>query len=769
MLEKTSAKFFFELILSRILVVLFFMLFAEKVWGTNPEFLRRIGLFKVTEEVTAISINADESMVAVAMEDDGDALVELRELASGKILHQLISPHNPVEEMVFDFRTNLLAVSGNKRIELWDLETPQKGGSEIIPLSFRIWNADSEHKASPDFSIKSSKLRWINGNALKEIPLKAPFISSMVWTGEGKGRVLKGFSFDPDEKMLALTEQASSEIRILQPLKKRLFPSLDYHYFQVVGMFFLDSNNLISLDKEHNLAWGRIQARTKTSPPKSLNDFDNGQALRLYRLYKDQVLLYTTSNPSLVLVVDRRGMIYHTFPLASGSAVAVSPTGRYVLTGAPQNEIKIYQSVLHQSPESYLDQLRHSGAKETARRFKNQLSETLPESRNSSLNLSQNSLKILEENLNVSEKTQDWSEADRIAHEILILDPKNSKALKALEMLSGQKHQVMLVKGQKLLDQQEYAQAVNLLKLIPSSSSLYRQAKNLIALADRSVQVSLTLMNVKEQMRIGNWEGAAILLKKILEEDPLNSQATELLEEAESSKFWTEIQRIFYYLLIFCAALVIFWWIYKKRENFIEGFQSKKEEPVILKTFSNINQKTTPRNQISSDEKKFRETLKKTQEFMDLAKQRDISGEHSGRLMDFEAEIKIINEKGGEVVPDFKLLNTQLTVIMQTLRGLNFKQSSRKSQKTKSYKAEEKTPSQKPSYYELLGVNSNATEDEIKKAFHSKIKEYHPDRHQNTEFDWVRKKAASMSRELTEAYDILIDQESRKHYDTTLK
>ena len=68
----------------------------------------------------------------------------------------------------------------------------------------------------------------------------------------------------------------------------------------------------------------------------------------------------------------------------------------------------------------------------------------------------------------------------------------------------------------------------------------------------------------------------------------------------------------------------------------------------------------------------------------------------------------------------------------------------------------------------MLGVKPSASESEIKKAYHQKIKEYHPDKHQNTEFEWVREQAANMSRELTNAYKTLSDRASRERYDATL-
>ena len=93
---------------------------------------------------------------------------------------------------------------------------------------------------------------------------------------------------------------------------------------------------------------------------------------------------------------------------------------------------------------------------------------------------------------------------------------------------------------------------------------------------------------------------------------------------------------------------------------------------MTLKTFKNNNLKETVSDQVNPEEKKFRETLRKSREFLNLAQKRDVSGQHSGRLMDFEAEIKIIAEKSEQPGTDYKQLYTQLMVILQTLRGLNF-------------------------------------------------------------------------------------------------
>lgn len=63
-------------------------------------------------------------------------------------------------------------------------------------------------------------------------------------------------------------------------------------------------------------------------------------------------------------------------------------------------------------------------------------------------------------------------------------------------------------------------------------------------------------------------------------------------------------------------------------------------------------------------------------------------------------------------------------------------------------------------YYEILGVERTASEDEIKKAYRSLAKKYHPD--VSTEPKDV---AEAKFKELSEAYEVLSDPEKRKLYD----
>lgn len=65
----------------------------------------------------------------------------------------------------------------------------------------------------------------------------------------------------------------------------------------------------------------------------------------------------------------------------------------------------------------------------------------------------------------------------------------------------------------------------------------------------------------------------------------------------------------------------------------------------------------------------------------------------------------------------------------------------------------------KRDYYEVLGVSKTASDDEIKKAFRTLAKKYHPDMHPGD------KECEEKFEEAQEAYAVLSDAEKRKQYD----
>jgi molecular chaperone DnaJ len=65
----------------------------------------------------------------------------------------------------------------------------------------------------------------------------------------------------------------------------------------------------------------------------------------------------------------------------------------------------------------------------------------------------------------------------------------------------------------------------------------------------------------------------------------------------------------------------------------------------------------------------------------------------------------------------------------------------------------------KRDYYEVLGIEKNASQSEIKKAYRKLAMKYHPDKNKDN------KEAEEMFKEASEAYEVLSDEQKRQRYD----
>lgn len=73
------------------------------------------------------------------------------------------------------------------------------------------------------------------------------------------------------------------------------------------------------------------------------------------------------------------------------------------------------------------------------------------------------------------------------------------------------------------------------------------------------------------------------------------------------------------------------------------------------------------------------------------------------------------------------------------------------------------------SHYQILGIKSYATTQDIRKAYFSLSKLYHPDtQFQKVEGDYKAKMEAIFAR-MTQAYDVLSDEDKRFEYDRALR
>ncbi|MBI5485841.1 MAG: DnaJ domain-containing protein [Deltaproteobacteria bacterium] len=71
------------------------------------------------------------------------------------------------------------------------------------------------------------------------------------------------------------------------------------------------------------------------------------------------------------------------------------------------------------------------------------------------------------------------------------------------------------------------------------------------------------------------------------------------------------------------------------------------------------------------------------------------------------------------------------------------------------------------SYYQVLGVSSADPQELIRRAFHRRATQLHPDRHRDTP-EPVRSEVYALFKRMTEAYRVLIDPDLRRSYDAGL-
>ena len=72
--------------------------------------------------------------------------------------------------------------------------------------------------------------------------------------------------------------------------------------------------------------------------------------------------------------------------------------------------------------------------------------------------------------------------------------------------------------------------------------------------------------------------------------------------------------------------------------------------------------------------------------------------------------------------------------------------------------------SQIKNYYEILGVNYDASTFDIEKAYQDLAAQWHPDKHKID-----RALAQKKFHDISEAFDVLSDNNKRRHYDDMLR
>lgn len=745
---------------------------------TQQDSLTHIYSFSVPFPMDAITVSGDEALIAISMKTNAtDSRVQIYDRQSQKPLVQIALQGKSIRQIQFDHYTRQLALVDATHIQLWNLEEFPLQPNHPLSSQYLIDKIPHQMKLGAEikFSQQSKALIWTENNQLQKLPLsKPPFQATTLWVGE-QASSLQSFSFDQNEEWLAYSLANDNRILLVNPNQKQTKLDLDYHHFPVIKTLFIAPKTVLSLDSERNVIWGNMESRVKTHGIflKELSSEEMTQDV--HTIYQDQFLAIITKNTKtseiFAHIIDKNGSLLHKMPLGTLNSFATSPTGSYIFAAPSLKQVNVYQLQPHQNPIDYIRHLEEKGAFEMARHYRNHL-EILP-SELSTIHQKSSTLQNLIAHLNSAINLEHWTEVNQWITKILEQDPKNPQALSAKKLLNAHHDLVLLEEGKEEVQKANLENAIRVLTQIPRTSPHRLEARQLIATAEKKIKLKNAFEKSKQEVRLQNWAKAKALLLPVLTQDPTHQEAQALLSEIEDQERTSEILNLTTVLSLFVFLGGLGFLAIKKRKQVIDWLSLTEKEAAPLKPPLGRN-KINPLSDNSLAKKTFLETLEKTKTVLALSKKADQTGKYTARFIDFEAEIAVIRKKASHPEAPYNHLSNQLLHILQTLRSFNFetaqKQANADSQSNSHKKPSQPPPSsqQAPNYYQILNVSPNASRQEIKRAYHEQMKTYHPDLHQNSGFDWVKKEAESKTRLIQKAYDTLKSQQSRRQYDKSI-
>jgi len=633
----------------RIVLVLSYSLIIATILVAKPatKYLSYSSSFQVPHPVKALSISADEALIAVAMDRQSGSIIQLYDRQSTKPIARITLDNTQIRSIEFNPRQRQLAVRGSQGLQLWNLENlPNQPDISLSPKNL-IWKYEAKEVPQIQFSRQKESLRWAEGLQLKELSLRSSSDSpktlwtgssnnpKTLWTGSSNNPINR-FAFDPLEQLLAISYKNENDIHLFQMGRQQKRPELDYHFFPIVDLHFSKSNVVISLDKERNMVWGHTATRVKVHGPVLKGISKNETTLEVQPIYEDQFFLIKTqsqqTNQNFAYVIEKSGNMLKKFSLVTENGTAVSPTGAFIAISNVVQNIEIYKTNIHQSPRDYIRQLNNMGAVETARHYRNHLDQ-----RALQLSSGKTSIQVLLENLKTVEAIGQWSKVKHWIAEILKQEPKNSEALQALERLEQNQDFVLLEEGQKALEESDETQAIRLLVQISKNSKYYEKARELIKIAEKQVQIELKLQQAQHEMKRKRWAGAKALLKQVLEHNPTQMEAQALLDEIEGQDMLDSVWNIFTVLVGIGVLTGFGIFLFHRREKLLNwlAMEESQEESSLKPPLRKRAKAQSETFETTPEEKYFLETLTKTKQVLKLTKAQDMRNQHTARLLDY--------------------------------------------------------------------------------------------------------------------------------------
>jgi hypothetical protein len=762
--------------------------------GPPAPLLRLASTLTLQAPVAAVAINADESLIAAATTGSGDTTtIVITDRRSKRTLGEIAASVGEKPRLRFSPVEDLLLVAGSEALQLWEVPIAPLKPGKPLPEAHLRWSVPVEGGAPVGgmaFGRAPAAVIWSAGGALYRRPTAAggAFSGKPGWERQGGAKAPVRFVAGMGAGRLVVFGGGKT----LALLDARSFADqgeLKGHRFPVVSAAFSPSGALVSLDAGYNLVRWKQGGRAEFTGYPSIPEGSPAPAGLLAIAGAHYLILPAEGNTRGGLIVDVAGSaVKGTLPLAAGSHVAVSPTGRYILATAG-SEVRLYAFAAPMAVRDYVNRLKSLGALATARNFVNLLDpRRLPEKAKAELlaQLEQEpaalALDDLLTSLAAAEEEGDLDGMVYWAEKALAIDPNHPQARGALARVTEIRETRLLTSARRALEAGEPRQAIVMLSEgIPSRSPRYGEALRTIREAEGARGVQTALEQAREKMNLANYEAAKAIVSEVLRKDSGNAAALALREEISdrAGGFRFEPLTMLFLAVLGMALLGGVLFVFR---NLLAPFlrRASLQETGPLRQRSGQARgsarpeaaragrpRTPPRDRgipprPDRAQRELRRAVEalfeKTEEMIRLSRQRDVQQQHTSFLLELEAELTALHRRMMDRTADPAAARARLETIARQLGKLKFAQP-------KAAEARGATAN----YYDILRLRHDASPEEIKTAYHKMLKEYHPDLHSQSSFGWVRAEAEKMSRKISEAYEVLSDVSKRERYNRTLQ
>ncbi len=767
---------------------------------TSSLLLTQERVLKLGGKVSAVAINADETIIASAVGQgsgqgygggNGRWRVVLTDRPSMGRLGIIDAQVGERPRLRFSPVADLLLVGGSKALELWSLPISPMNPKVPLGKNQRRWRIEFPGDDGPGgaaFGTPPSQVYWIASGALhnKGVVIGAAGEDRAAW--KPRSGTLRQFAFHPGLQRAVMVLEGKKELSLVNLGSDRPAQTLKGHRFEAIGARFGNSGDILSLDRGNNLVlWkgggAMAESRFIKHIPKT---FSIGSFSRLGPGY-----LLLAGGPgqggAILTPIDQ--------PAAAGrvtadgpEGIAASPTGRY-LAAAQGDTVRLYGFSRPLHPMAYVRQLRARKAFQTAQSYVRLMdsSNISPQLKSDLLNAvgQEPRSKSLSTALARLRLAIEQGATDRIRREVkrvLRIQPDHSEAAAALRHLRDLEETQVFQRAREALSKDENKIAISLLASgIGEDSRRYPEAMQLIREAEAKRSVQIMIRQAREKMIMGQYPAADVLVKEALQKDPRNPAALAMRKEIDERG-----AGVFDSLIVLLAAilagvgLVAFLALrYRGRllpflnklrldENQRPPAASARDggsRAAWARKAAEGSTRTPPKRSPAKTGGRGvtrRQVVGKLLEGIEArihqVRLADPQQQHTALLMGVEAELQSVYRQLDDPASDLGSIHNRLKAIAAQLNALRF--------------SEPRKPPKKDSrntLYDQLKLHPDATQEEIKAAYHDLIKQYHPDVHNDSQFEWVRTESERMSRRISEAYDVLSNEERRARYDRELR